>query len=79
MARSIGQAGRLDVPGALDLAPNAQATRRSSNSAFRVRDVWEQFHVPQKMTEQIRTLSQVAAAEIKDKPRERMTALLATP
>jgi len=25
------------------------------------------------------TLSQVAAAEIKDKPRERMTALLATP
>jgi len=57
LARSIGQAGRLDVLGALDLTPNAHVTRRSSNSAFRVRDVWGQFHVPQKMTEQIRKLN----------------------
>jgi len=56
LAQCVGQAGRLEILGPLNLASNAPATRRSSNSAFRVRDVWGQFHVPLNMTERIRDL-----------------------
>ena len=56
LARSIAQAGRLASLGPLELASTAQVIRHSSNSAYRVRDVWGRFHVPQDMGGRLHSL-----------------------
>ena len=38
------------------MAPDAQIVRRSSNSAYRVRDVWARFNVPRGMAARLRSL-----------------------
>lgn len=49
LARSIIQAGRLENLGSLELAPTVARRPRSFNSAYRVRDVWGRFRVPDAM------------------------------
>lgn len=49
LATGIATAGRLTLLGPLALAPGAEALRGSANSAFRVRDVWSRFAVPEGM------------------------------
>ncbi|MCC2594696.1 RecQ family ATP-dependent DNA helicase [Tessaracoccus sp. OS52] len=49
LATAIATAGRLALLGSLDLAPEAPVLSRSTNSAFRVRDVWDRFAVPAAM------------------------------
>ncbi|MGD7732521.1 RecQ family ATP-dependent DNA helicase [Propionibacteriaceae bacterium G57] len=45
LATGIAQVGRLDLLGPLDLNPAAEPLRGSTNSAYRVRDVWDRFRV----------------------------------
>ena len=56
LATGIATAGRLRVLGPLDLAPGAEELTRSTNSAYRVRDVWDRFHVPDTMAADLRAL-----------------------
>lgn len=49
LATGIAAAGRLTPLGPLDLNPAADALTRSTNSAYRVRDVWQRFRVPERM------------------------------
>lgn len=56
LARGIATAGRLRLLGPLSLAPDAEPLSRSTNSAFRVRDVWHRFQVPAPMREQLEGL-----------------------
>ncbi len=43
VGEGIARAGRLDYLGSLSLAPGARRLAASTNSAFRVRDVWSRF------------------------------------
>ena len=45
LATGIATAGRLRLLGPLDLSATAEPTRGSTNSAYRVRDVWGRFTV----------------------------------
>ncbi len=51
LATGIATAGRLHLLGPLELAPSAAQLDRSTNSAFRVRDVWSRFRVPAGMAD----------------------------
>ena len=51
LATGIATAGRLRLLGPLELNPTATPLDRSTNSAFRVRDVWSRFRVPPAMTD----------------------------
>ncbi|WP_185975731.1 RecQ family ATP-dependent DNA helicase [Tessaracoccus rhinocerotis] len=51
LAAGIATAGRLQPLGPLGLAPGAGELTRSTNSAFRVRDVWDRFVVPPQMAD----------------------------
>lgn len=46
LATGIAAAGRLEILGPLGLRPHAGRLRGSTNSAYRVRDVWDRFVVP---------------------------------
>ena len=56
VATGIAAAGRLEVLGPLGLSPGAQRVRGSTNSAYRVRDVWDRFVVPPAMSERLESL-----------------------
>ena len=56
VATGIAAAGRLEVLGPLGLSPGAQRLRGSTNSAYRVRDVWDRFVVPPGMSERLASL-----------------------
>ncbi|MGA4670592.1 RecQ family ATP-dependent DNA helicase [Propionibacteriaceae bacterium Y1923] len=45
LATGIAQVGRLDLLDPLELNPAAEPLRGSTNSAYRVRDVWDRFRV----------------------------------
>jgi len=45
----IAQAGRLTLLGPLDLAPGAAPLNRSTNAAYRLRDVLHRFQIPEAM------------------------------
>ena len=45
LARGVAGAGRLELLGPLTLAAGAEPLRGSTNSAYRVRDVWDRFSV----------------------------------
>ncbi len=49
LATGVASAGRLTPLGPLDLNPAAEPLTRSTNSAYRVRDVWHRFRVPEQM------------------------------
>lgn len=56
LATGIATAGRLSLLGPLELAPDAAELIRSTNSAFRVRDVWHRFTVPEAMQQHLASL-----------------------
>ena len=56
LATGIATAGRLELLGPLGLSPNADRPRGSTNSAFRVRDVWDRFTVPPDMAARLASL-----------------------
>ena len=56
LATGIAGAGRLELLGPLELSPTAEPLRGSTNSAYRVRDVWGRFRVPAAMAERLATL-----------------------
>ena len=53
LATGIASAGRLTPLGPLDLNPAAEPLTRSTNSAYRVRDVWHRFRVPERMRQAV--------------------------
>ena len=56
LGAGIASAGRLKALGALELAADAGPLSRSTNSAFRVRDLWHRFAVPKVMQERLATM-----------------------
>ena len=56
LATGIATAGRLELLGPLELSPTAEQLGGSTNSAYRVRDVWGRFRVPAAMAERLPTL-----------------------
>lgn len=56
LAKGIAAAGRLRLLGPLDLNPSAEPLMGSTNSAYRVRDVWGRFHVPGEMADNLGAL-----------------------
>ena len=56
LAGGLASAGRLELLGPLGLAPDAEVLRDSGNSAYRVRDVWRRFAVPDALGERLRAL-----------------------
>ncbi|WP_022908885.1 RecQ family ATP-dependent DNA helicase [Aestuariimicrobium kwangyangense] len=56
LAEGVAQAGRLRLLGPLELSPHAEALRGSTNSAYRVRDLWDRFSVPEAMARELATL-----------------------
>jgi ATP-dependent DNA helicase RecQ len=56
LASGIASAGRLELLGPLELSPTAEPLRGSTNSAYRVRDVWGRFTVPPAMAERLAAL-----------------------
>ena len=57
LATGIAAAGRLEVLGPLELSPTAEPLRGSTNSAYRVRDVWGRFRVPSALAERLAALT----------------------
>ncbi|MDO5534656.1 MAG: RecQ family ATP-dependent DNA helicase [Propionibacteriaceae bacterium] len=57
LATGIASAGRLELLGPLELSPGAEPLRGSTNSAYRVRDVWGRFVVGPAMAERVAALS----------------------
>ncbi|WP_342372284.1 RecQ family ATP-dependent DNA helicase [Propioniciclava soli] len=53
LATGVARVGRLEVLGSLDLAAGAEPLNRSTNSAYRVRDVWGRFTVGEAMTRRL--------------------------
>ena len=53
LATGVATAGRLELVGPLDLALGAEPLRGSTNSAYRVRDVWHRFEVPTAMADRL--------------------------
>lgn len=49
LATGVAGAGRLELLGPLELSPTAERLRGSTNSAYRVRDLWGRFRVPADM------------------------------
>ena len=56
LATGVAAAGRLELLGPLELVPSAEPLRGSTNSAYRVRDVWGRFTVPPAMAERLAAL-----------------------
>ncbi len=56
LATGIGQAGRLELLGPLDLAGDAPALTSGVNSAYRVKDVWHRFSVPAAMAPRLASI-----------------------
>ncbi len=56
LASGIASAGRLELLGPLQLTGKAERLRGSTNSAYRVRDVWDRFAVPPEMAERLAAL-----------------------
>ena len=57
LATGIAAAGRLELLGALALASDAQPLNGSTNSAYRLREVWSRFEVPPGMAARLAELS----------------------
>ena len=53
LATGVASAGRLELLGPLELSPTAEPLRGSTNSAYRVRDLWGRFRVPAGMAERL--------------------------
>ena len=53
LATGIAAAGRLTLLGPLALNPDAAPGRGASNSAYRVRDLWDRFAVPDDLAAQL--------------------------
>lgn len=56
LATGVASAGRLELLGPLELSPTAEPLRGSTNSAYRVRDLWGRFRVPAGMAERLVSL-----------------------
>lgn len=56
LAEGVAAAGRLQLLGPLELAPGAVPLRGSTNSAYRLRDVWNRFSVPASMAADLRSV-----------------------
>ena len=56
LATGIGQAGRLELLGPLDLTDGATSLASGVNSAYRLRDVWRRFAVPPAMAQRVADL-----------------------
>ncbi|MFT3831831.1 MAG: DEAD/DEAH box helicase [Micropruina sp.] len=56
LATGIAAAGRLTLLGPLALNPDAGAGQGASNSAYRVRDLWERFAVPDELGRRLNDL-----------------------
>lgn len=56
LAMGIAAAGRLEVLGPLGLSSRAGRLRGSTNSAYRVRDVWDRFVVPPDLAARLESL-----------------------
>ncbi len=56
VANGIAAAGRLTNLGPLQLSPRAEELTRYTNSAYRVRDVWDRFLVPDAMVAALQML-----------------------
>lgn len=56
LATGVATVGRLELLGPLELAPNAEVLRGSTNSAYRVRDVWDRFRVGPEMARRLAEL-----------------------
>ncbi|HHU37928.1 MAG TPA: ATP-dependent DNA helicase RecQ [Propionibacterium sp.] len=56
LATGIATAGRLELLGPLDLSPTAEPLGGSTNSAYRVRDLWGRFAVPAAVAERLAVL-----------------------
>lgn len=54
LAAGVARAGRLELLGPLDLAPDSGGA--AVNSAFRVRDLWHRFRVPEDMAGRLTAL-----------------------
>ncbi|MFP5416813.1 MAG: RecQ family ATP-dependent DNA helicase [Actinomycetes bacterium] len=57
LATGIAGAGALELLGPLELSPRAEPLRGSTNSAYRVRDVWGRFAVGDVMAVRLASLS----------------------
>lgn len=57
LATGIAAAGRLEVLGPLGMSSHAGRLRGSTNSAYRVRDVWDRFVVPPDLAARLDSLS----------------------
>ncbi|WP_144276650.1 RecQ family ATP-dependent DNA helicase [Parenemella sanctibonifatiensis] len=57
LATGIASAGQLELLGPLDLNPRAEPLEGATNSAFRVRDVWHRFAVPDEIAGRLGGLS----------------------
>ena len=57
LAAGVAQAGRLALLGPLDLAPGAVPLNRSTNAAYRLRDVLHRFQVPEAMATRLPELA----------------------
>lgn len=57
LAQGVAQAGRLRLLGSLDLARDAAPLRGSTNSAYRLRDVWNRFEVSSDLARELGSVS----------------------
>ena len=53
LATGVATVGRLQLLGPLELSPSAETLRGSTNSAYRVRDVWDRFRVGAEMSQRL--------------------------
>ena len=57
VATGVATVGRLELLGPLELSPAAEVLRGSTNSAYRVRDVWDRFRVGPEMAARVADLA----------------------
>ncbi|MDO5066395.1 MAG: RecQ family ATP-dependent DNA helicase [Propionibacteriaceae bacterium] len=57
LATGVATAGRLELLGPLGLSPEARPLDQSTNSAYRLRDVWSRFTVPAQLAARLPELS----------------------
>lgn len=57
LATGVATIGRLELLGPLELSASAETLRGSTNSAYRVRDVWDRFRVGPEMASRLANLS----------------------
>lgn len=77
VATGIAAVGRLPYLGTLDLTPGAGPLRSGGNSAFRVADLWERFHVGAELAQRLHGLSGAPILLVDDTISSRWTMTIA--